>query len=133
MPCASCGRPCSITWVSAAISSAMRSINHGSYWATAQTSATVKPSRSACAAISSRSGERMASAASISSRGAPASLSTLLKPLRPVSSPRSAFCIDSWMLRPIAMTSPTDFIAVPSVASAPLNFSKAKRGILVTT
>jgi len=33
----------------------------------------------------------------------------------------------------MAMTSPTDFIAVVSVATAPGNFSKAKRGILVTT
>ena len=36
-------------------------------------------------------------------------------------------------LRPIAITSPTDFIEVDSSASAPLNFSNAKRGILVTT
>jgi hypothetical protein len=57
----------------------------------------------------------------------------MLKPESPVSSPRSAFCIDSWMLRPIAITSPTDFIAVPSSGSAPLNFSNAKRGIFVTT
>jgi hypothetical protein len=56
-----------------------------------------------------------------------------LKPVSPVSSPRSAFCIDSWKVRPIAMTSPTDFIAVVSSGSAPGNFSKAKRGILVTT
>ena len=35
-------------------------------------------------------------------------------------------------VRPIAMTSPTDFIDVVSVAGAPGNFSKAKRGILVT-
>ncbi len=54
-------------------------------------------------------------------------------PSSPVSSPRSAFCSDSWKLRPIAITSPTDFIAVESSGSAPLNFSKAKRGILVTT
>ncbi len=33
----------------------------------------------------------------------------------------------------MAMASPTDFIAVVSVGSAPGNFSKAKRGILVTT
>ena len=31
------------------------------------------------------------------------------------------------------MTSPTDFMAVPRTGSAPANFSKAKRGILVTT
>ena len=33
----------------------------------------------------------------------------------------------------MAMTSPTDFIEVDRVASAPGYFSKAKRGILVTT
>ena len=36
-------------------------------------------------------------------------------------------------VRPIAMASPTDFMAVVSIGSAPGNFSKAKRGILVTT
>jgi hypothetical protein len=36
-------------------------------------------------------------------------------------------------VRPIAIASPTDFIEVVSVVSAPGNFSKAKRGILVTT
>jgi hypothetical protein len=51
----------------------------------------------------------------------------------PVSSPRKAFCSDSWKLRPIAITSPTDFICVVRRASAAGNFSNAKRGILVTT
>ena len=46
---------------------------------------------------------------------------------------RSAFCRLSAKVRPIAITSPTDFMAVVSVGSAPGNFSKAKRGILVTT
>ena len=36
-------------------------------------------------------------------------------------------------VRPIAIASPTDFIEVVSTGSAPGNFSKAKRGILVTT
>ena len=35
-------------------------------------------------------------------------------------------------VRPIAIASPTDFIAVVSVGSAPGNFSNAKRGIFVT-
>ncbi|MNT82895.1 hypothetical protein D3C72_2226890 [compost metagenome] len=56
-----------------------------------------------------------------------------LRPVRPVSSERSAFCSDSWKVRPMAMASPTDFIAVVRRLSAPGNFSKAKRGILVTT
>ena len=33
----------------------------------------------------------------------------------------------------MAMASPTDFICVVSTGSAPGNFSKAKRGIFVTT
>ena len=33
----------------------------------------------------------------------------------------------------MAMASPTDFIEVVSTGLAPGNFSKAKRGILVTT
>ena len=52
---------------------------------------------------------------------------------QPVSRPRSAFCSDSAKVRPIAITSPTDFIEVVSSGSAPGNFSNAKRGILVTT
>ena len=36
-------------------------------------------------------------------------------------------------VRPIAMTSPTDFIWVVSTGSASGNFSNAQRGILVTT
>ena len=54
-------------------------------------------------------------------------------PLRPVSRLRSAFCRLSVNVRPMAMASPTDFMEVVSVGSAPGNFSKAKRGILVTT
>ena len=34
------------------------------------------------------------------------------KPSTPVSRPRSAFCKHSWKVRPIAITSPTDFICV---------------------
>ena len=55
------------------------------------------------------------------------------KPVLPISSPRKAFCNASWKLRPMAITSPTDFICVVSRASAAGNFSNAKRGILVTT
>ena len=51
----------------------------------------------------------------------------------PISSERSAFCNDSWKVRPIAIASPTDFICVVSVGSALGNFSKVKRGTLVTT
>ena len=55
------------------------------------------------------------------------------KPAEPTSRPRRAFCSDSWKVRPMAMTSPTDFIWVVRRESAVANFSKAKRGILVTT
>jgi hypothetical protein len=78
------------------------------------------------------SGAARESAALISSRSA-FQRDHAVEAVSPVSSPRSAFCSDSWKLRPIAITSPTDFIAVVSSGSAPLNFSKAKRGILVTT
>ena len=54
-------------------------------------------------------------------------------PVSPDSRPRSAFCRLSANVRPIAITSPTDFMEVVSVRSAPGNFSNAKRGILVTT
>ena len=36
-------------------------------------------------------------------------------------------------VRPMPIASPTDFIWVPSVASAPGNFSNANRGNLTTT
>ncbi len=51
----------------------------------------------------------------------------------PISSERRAFCSDSLKVRPIAIASPTDFIAEVSVGSASGNFSKVKRGIFVTT
>nr|BFE88813.1 hypothetical protein GCM10020093_114140 [Planobispora longispora] len=49
------------------------------------------------------------------------------------SSERSAFCRASGKDRPMAMASPTDFMWVVRVWSAPVNFSKAKRGTLTTT
>jgi hypothetical protein len=65
--------------------------------------------------------------------GAGISMAISSKPVRPVSKLASAFCSDSWMVRPMAIASPTDFIAVVRLGSEPGNFSKAKRGILVTT
>ena len=41
--------------------------------------------------------------------------------------------MDSLKVRPMAIASPTDFIAEVSVASASGNFSNVKRGIFVTT
>ncbi len=49
------------------------------------------------------------------------------------SSERSAFWSASVKLRPIAIASPTDFMCVVSVGSAPGNFSKANRGTFTTT
>jgi hypothetical protein len=65
------GAPSRVSSSSASTISLIRSRNQGSYLAMAWTSATVKPSRSAWAATSSRSGVGRASAASISARGAP--------------------------------------------------------------
>ena len=68
----------------------------------------------------------------VSGSAAP-SIATSSKPVSPVSSPRSAFCTLSAKVRPIAITSPTLFMLVVRYGSAPGYFSKAKRGILVTT
>ncbi len=46
---------------------------------------------------------------------------------------RIAFAKACLKLRPSAIASPTDFMWVVSVGSAPWNFSKAKRGHLTTT
>ena len=50
-----------------------------------------------------------------------------------LSSERSAFCSASVKLRPMAIASPTLFMWVVSVVSAPGNFSNANRGTLTTT
>ena len=54
-------------------------------------------------------------------------------PVKPVSRDINAFCKDSLKLLPIAIASPTDFIEVVRCGFDPGNFSKAKRGIFVTT
>ena len=46
---------------------------------------------------------------------------------------RRPFCSASAKLRPMAIASPTDFMLVVSSAGVPGNFSKVKRGILMTT
>ncbi len=61
------------------------------------------------------------------------SVGSQLSPHRPVSSERSAFWNDSGNVRPIAITSPTDCIIVPSTPDDPGSFSNAQRGTLVTT
>ena len=136
MPKALPGRPCLRTFSSMSTMPRISLRNHGSILQELKISSFDQPSRMACATWSMRFGVGVPSAARIaflsSSRPRP-SISISSRPVRPVSSPRSAFCRLSWKVRPIAMTSPTDFIDVVSVVEAPGNFSKAKRGILVTT
>ena len=113
--------------------------NHGSYEHAATISSTVSPCRNAWAMASSRSGVAMprrritAALATAGSSSSAPGITTSSKPVSPVSRPRKAFCTLSLNVRPMAITSPTDFMLVVSVASAPGYFSKAKRGILVTT
>ena len=58
---------------------------------------------------------------------------TWSKPLSPISNERSAFCKDSGKDLPIAMASPTDFMALVNSGLVSWNFSKVNLGILVTT
>ena len=131
-PSADVGRPFAFTLASSWTSSCIWRRNQRSNLAIWWMRSTLMPARRASAATSRRSGVGRLNAASISSMLAPTRCSTSSKPVRPVSRPRSAFCTLSCQLRPMAITSPTDFMAVPSRFCAPLNFSKAKRGILVT-
>ena len=55
-----------------------------------------------------------------------------VSPGRLISRPRMPFCRASLNVRPMAMTSPTDFIWIDRVGSAEGNFSKANRGIFTT-
>ena len=80
-----------------------------------------------------RSGEGVRRLRSRSAAGMDTSGRSHPQPEKPVSRERSAFWNDSSNERPIAIASPTDFIAVVSTAGEPRNFSKAKRGIFVTT
>ncbi len=52
---------------------------------------------------------------------------------RSISRERMAFMMPSSMVRPMAMTSPVDFIWVPSLLSTVRNLSKGQRGIFTTT
>ena len=85
------------------------------------------PRRNASSTRSKRSARGVSSRASSSSVSAGSSASASS------SRERIAFANDSRKVRPIDIASPTDFMCVVSVPSAPGNFSNAKRGILVTT
>ena len=92
--------------------------------------------RSAASTWNSRSGVGTAAAAHqlvVAEPSSSRSPGSQLSPSRPVSSERTAFCSDSANVRPIAITSPTDCICVPSTGAAPGSFSNAQRGNLVTT
>ncbi|SKX31721.1 Uncharacterised protein [Mycobacteroides abscessus subsp. abscessus] len=61
------------------------------------------------------------------------SVLSVQKPAAEVSSERMTLPSASAKLRPRDIASPTDFMVVVKVASAPGNFSKANRGALTTT
>ena len=110
--------------------------NQGSMPVRATTSSTPTPRRRAASTSKIRSGVGTAirsSSAGVSMPSSAVSAGSAFSPARPCSSERSAFCSDSQKVRPIAMTSPTDCMRVPSAASEPGSFSKAQRGTLVTT
>ncbi len=54
------------------------------------------------------------------------------KPSMLMSVIRIAFCSDSSKVRPIAITSPTDFIALPISRETRSNLVRSHRGILTT-
>ena len=118
------GRPFVLTAFSASTIPRSSARNQGSMRQALWISSSLAPSRIACATFSSRSGVGVPSAARIAfllslsstlfSVSKP-SISISSRPVRPVSSERSAFCSDSWKVRPIAIASPTDFIEVVSV------------------
>ena len=64
---------------------------------------------------------------------APVRVGPVQNPAAFVSIERSALPSASAKVRPIDIASPTDFIVVVSVGSAPGNFSKANRGTFTTT
>ena len=130
---ASFGRPSLRTTASHSTSCSISRRNHGSYFEACAISSTDRPWRNAWAITRMRSGVGRASAPTIADLSGAPLISISLRPVRPVSIERSAFCSDSWKVRPIDIASPTLFIEVVSIGSAPGNFSKAKRGILVTT
>lgn len=123
---------CGTSRSSAAISSIAISwsTNHGSTLVASNSSSAPAPARMACCMVNRRPscGVRQAARSSSLSPGSPAQV----KEAPFFSSERSAFCRASGKDRPIAMASPTDFMWVVRVVSAPENFSNANRGTLTT-
>ena len=100
------------------------------------TSSTPMPRRMAASSSKMRSGVAMPMRSTSACSGissSDVSDASALSPARPCSNERSAFWSDSQNVRPMAITSPTDCMRVPRRPSAPGSFSKAQRGILVTT
>ncbi len=97
------------------------------------TCATEAPRRSARSTWKMRPSVGIAAAASRPATVSPSGSGVVKKPRFFVSMERNALPNASAKLRPMLIASPTDFIVVVSVGSAPGNFSKAKRGILTTT
>ena len=122
------------SWLPSSTISFRFSKNQRSIDVTSNTSSTTQPCSKAVFSQKIRSAFGTKSFRSISSWvGALGPLPSNPNPKRPVSSDRSAFCIDSLNVRPMDIASPTDFICVVSTGSAVGNFSKVKRGTLVTT
>ena len=122
------------TSASSLIRSSICTRNQGSTCECSYTSCTLMPRRKASPMYQIRSERGVRSSEITLSLLAGSFRSTFgSKPVEPTSRPRRAFCRDSCCVRPIAITSPTDFIWVVRRPSACGNFSKVKRGILVTT
>ncbi|MNF82957.1 hypothetical protein D3C84_652690 [compost metagenome] len=104
-------RPRVLIFSSSLTRSSICTRNHSSMRVSSNTSATVLPARKASARYQMRSAP-----GTVSSRlrvlAASGSFGSSIgsKPDTPTSRPRRAFCMDSWKVRPMAMTSPTDFI-----------------------
>ena len=125
---------------SASTSAAIPRMNQGSIDDSELISLTEIPARSASATQKMRRGRATFTSDRIRSRSAgdhsasrmPSRFKGESRPSVPFSSDRSAFCSAMAKVRPIDITSPTDFIEVVSVWSACGNFSKLKRGIFTT-
>ncbi len=105
-------------------------MNHGSTLVAANSSSGVAPALMACCIVRSRPSCGVLHASSSSSLGATSPVQEKEESFFSIE--RSAFCSASGKERPMAMASPTDFMCVVSVWSAPLNFSNAKRGTFTT-
>ena len=111
--------PRSRTTASRVISSSICTRNQGSIWVSRCISSRSIPARKPSPIYQRRSGEgRRSSRRRPSTASSPLRSKHSSKPSEPVSRPRIAFCRDSCWLRPIAITSPTDFIWVVRLESA---------------